>query len=131
MRVARLLNIGVCTLVVFPMLVSLASAHHSTAGMDNKTELSLRGVVVQYVWRNPHVVVQWDVKDETGKVVRWTGQLSSPTTMMQAGMNRESLKIGDEVVIGVNPSKTGEPQCVIRTIKDAAGKVILSRLTPE
>jgi len=113
------------------MLVSRASAHHSTAGMDNKTELALRGVVAQYVWRNPHVIVQWDVKDETGKVVRWTGQLSSPTTMMQAGMNREALKIGDEVIIGVNPSKTGEPQCVIRTIKDAAGKVILSRLTPE
>ncbi len=131
MRVERLLIIAVCTLLVFPMFVSLASAHHSTAGMDSKKELSLRGVVAEYVWRNPHVIVMWDVKDETGQVVRWVGQLSSPTTMIQSGMTRNSLKIGDEVVIGVNPSKTGEPQCVIRTIKDAAGKVILQRLTPE
>src|SRR5437867_1519814 len=97
--------------------VGLATAHHSTAGMDRSKQLSLRGTIAEYVWRNPHVLVIWDVKDANGKVVRWTGQLSSPTTMIQDGMSRSSLKIGDEVIVTANASKAGDPLCVINTIK--------------
>ena len=127
MRVERLLMIAVFTLLVFQMFVGLATAHHSTAGMDRSKEVSLRGVIAEYVWRNPHVLVIWDVKDPSGKVVRWTGQLSSPTTMIQDGMSRTSLKIGDEVVITVNASKAGDPLCVINTIKTTDGKTVLGR----
>ena len=130
MRVERLLTFVVFTLMVFPMFGGLAVAHHSVAGMDTKV-ITLRGVVVEYNWRNPHVFVVIDVKDENGKVLQWSGELSSPTTMMQAGMNRNSLKPGQEVIFTANPSKTGNPLGVIRTITSADGKVILDKLTPQ
>ena len=41
---------------LFTAFASVASAHHSVAGMDNKTELQLKGTVTQFVWRNPYVL---------------------------------------------------------------------------
>jgi hypothetical protein len=118
-------------LIGFSVFAGLAMAHHSVAGYDSKKEISLRGVVAEYNWRNPHVFLTWDVKDESGKLVQWTGELSSPTTMMQLGMSKNSLKPGDEVIITANPSLTGNPLGLIRKITTADGKVIVDKLTPQ
>ena len=131
MRVQRLWAIVAFTVMVFLMFGGLVSAHHSVAGYDSKKEISLRGVIVEYNWRNPHVFVIWDVKDESGQVVQWTGELSSPTTMMQVGMRKDSLKKGDEVIITANPSKTGNLLGVIRKITTADGKIIVDKVTPQ
>ena len=131
MRARRFSAIVVFALIVFPMFVGLASAHHSVAGYDIKKEVTLRGTVVEYVWRNPHVVVVWDVKDENGKVVQWSGEMSSPTSMIQVGMNRNSLKKGDEIIVVANPSKTGNPLSVIRKIELADGRLVVDKLTPQ
>ena len=131
MRVGRLSAIVVFTLIVFAMFGGMVSAHHSVAGYDNKKEVTLRGTVVEFVWRNPHVVVVWDVKDETGKVVQWSGEMNSPTSMIQVGMNRNSLKKGDEIIVVGNPSKTSTPLSVIRKITMADGKLVVDRFTPQ
>jgi len=131
LRVERLVAVLVFTMMVFPMFVDLASAHHSVAGYDSKKEVTLRGVIVEYNWRNPHVFVIWNVKDDSGKVIQWTGELSSPTTMMQLGMSRNSLKSGDEVLVTANPSKTGNPLGVIRKIITPDGKIIVDKVTPQ
>jgi Family of unknown function (DUF6152) len=108
-----------------------ASAHHSVAGYDNKKEVVLKGTVVQFIWRNPHVLLLWDVKDESGKVTQWSGEMNSPTSMIQVGMNRESLKPGDEVVVTINPSKTNNPLAVIRKVTMADGKLVVDRIVPQ
>jgi hypothetical protein len=124
-------------LTVFFVLGLLAAfagaawAHHSVAGFDNKKEVVLKGTVVQFIWRNPHVLLLWDVKDESGKVTQWSGEMNSPTSMIQVGMNRESLKPGDEVVVTINPSKTNNPLAVIRKVTMADGKLVVDRIVPQ
>jgi hypothetical protein len=118
----------VLTLMVFPIVV--VTAHHSVAGYDTQKEVTQRGTVVEYNWKNPHVFVVWSVKDETGKVVQWTGEMNSPTSMMQVGMNRTSLKPGDEIVLVINPSKTGNPLAIIRKVNMADGRLVVDRFTP-
>jgi hypothetical protein len=108
-----------------------ASAHHSVAGFDNKKEVVLKGTVVQFIWRNPHVLLLWDVKDENGKVTQWSGEMNSPTSMIQVGMNRESLKPGDEVLVTINPSKTNNPLAVIRKVTKADGQLVVDRIVPQ
>ena len=109
----------------------LVSAHHSVAGYDTQKEIPLRGTVVEFNWRNPHVFIVWNVKDENGKVVQWTAEMSAPTTMMQLGMNKNSLKPGDEIIAFVNPSKTGNPLSLIRKINMADGKLVVDRVRAE
>jgi len=109
----------------------LASAHHSVAGFDNQKEVVLKGTVSQFIWRNPHVLLEWEVKGEDGKVTKWSGEMNSPTSMIQVGMNRNSLKPGDEVLVVINPSKTGNPLAVIRKINMADGKLVVDRIMPQ
>jgi hypothetical protein len=121
---------GFGLMMIFPT-AGLVSAHHSVAGYDTLKEVALRGTVVEFVWKNPHVFIVWNVKDENGKVVPWTAEMSAPTTMMQLGMNRSSLKPGDEIIAFVNPSKTGNPLSLIRKITTANGKLVVDRVRAE
>ena len=45
-----------------------ASAHHSRAGYDQAKDklTTLNGVIAEVIWRNPHVYLTWDSKDEKG-----------------------------------------------------------------
>jgi Family of unknown function (DUF6152) len=68
-------------LSVSPMLNRPVLAHHSTAAYQEQ-EVVQKGTVVEYDWGNPHVVVVWDVKDESGNTVRWTGGLASVSSLL-------------------------------------------------
>ena len=112
-------------LVAFPILNTPVVAHHGTA-LWSANEITLKGTVVEYVWRNPHALVIWDVKDDKGNVVQWTGELASPETLMgDGGMTKNTLKPGDEVIIYVRPAKSGAPHSVIDQIKRADGTMVL------
>src|SRR5881227_1823596 len=80
------------------------SAHHGRAGYDTKGQgVTLRGVVTEYKWINPHVFLNWNVKNEKGEIVEWTGEFSSPTTMISEGMGKTTFKPGDEIIATVIP----------------------------
>jgi len=117
----------VLTLILIVMFGSLAAAHHSIAGFDNKKEVSMRGTVVEFRWRNPHIIILWQAKDASGNSVQWSGEMASPTTMMQLGMNRNSLKQGDEIDVSYHPTLTNEPLALVTKIVRADGKVIVDR----
>ena len=130
MRVQRLSAFAAFVLMVV-MCGGMLSAHHSVAGYDTEKQVEQRATIVEYNWRNPHVFVVWNVKDQNGKVVKWAGEMNSPTSMMQVGMNKNSLKVGDEVIITINPSKTANPLGIIRKITTPDGKIIVDRFTPQ
>jgi hypothetical protein len=130
MKVKQALSI-VFALGFSAAFAGVASAHHSIAGMDTSKEVVLKGTVAQYIWRNPHVLLLWDVKDASGKVTQWSGEMNSPTSMIQVGMNKNSLKPGDEVVVSVNPSRTGTPIAIIQKITMADGKLVVDRIMPQ
>src|SRR5436190_7979439 len=129
MRIRAALTAG---MLLFALSIdrSLLFGHHSTAGYDRSKESQLRGTVVELRWRNPHTFVVWDVKGSDGKTVQWTGEMNSPFSMMSAGMNRNSLKSGDEVIITMSPSRSGNPNGVVRKITMVDGKVVVD-FTPQ
>lgn len=124
MRIQRLAAVAVFV-SVFAMLGGLVSGHHSTAGYDKSKTLPLKGTVSEWVWRNPHCILIWDVKDADGKVQRWYGEMQSPISNTGMGLNRNSFKPGDELIVTVNPGANG--QALVLTIADGQGKMILER----
>jgi hypothetical protein len=122
----RMLVIGAlgCSMLL-PMLSKPALAHHGSSAFSNGLT-ELKGTVVEYIWRNPHVLVVWDVKGDDGKVVQWTGELASPESMMaDASLTKDSLKPGDEVIMCVKAAKSGAPHSVVSTIKKADGTTVV------
>jgi flagellar biosynthesis/type III secretory pathway M-ring protein FliF/YscJ len=125
MRLQRALAVGLALVVVFSTLNGVVLAHHSRAHYG-KAESTTKGVVVEYKWRNPHVFVVWNVKDQSGKTTQWTGELASVTSMIADGMTKDSLKPGDEIVVVANPSTNpGSTEAAIRKITKADGTVVI------
>jgi len=94
-QIAKRFAIG---LLVALALAGVVLAHHGRAGYANEIQ-TVKGTVADVQWKNPHVFIGFDVKDDKGNVVHWLAELSSPATMLAAGMSRTTLKTGDEVVI--------------------------------
>jgi hypothetical protein len=109
------------------LLGAAASAHHSRAGYDPaKDHLATQnGVVAEVQWRNPHVFLIWDVKDDKGTLVHWTGEFSSPTTMLSEGMSRNTFKAGDPITVTFMPAKAGTPYGLVIKIVRPDGQVVI------
>jgi hypothetical protein len=107
------------------MFSSVASAHHSRAHYGNN-EMTTTGTVVEYKWRNPHVFVVWEAKDQTGKSTQWVGEMASVTSMIADGMTKDSLKPGDQITVSAFPSKNpGSTEALIKKITKANGTVVV------
>jgi hypothetical protein len=104
-------------------------AHHGNAAYDAKSQITLKGTVTQWVWANPHCVIQFDVTDESGQVVHWSAETENPTTMTHQGWSRQSFKPGDQITLTVITVKNGKPigrivEAVLANGQRLAGRVI-------
>jgi len=82
-------------------------AHHSIgATYDGTKEIKLDGKLVQFLFRNPHSFVHIEAPDEKGDMQRWAVEWGGAGALGGQGVNRDTLKIGDQVVITGNPSRT-------------------------
>jgi len=111
-------------LLAVTLLSGAVFAHHSRAQYGNE-EMTTTGTVVQYQWRNPHVYVVWEVKDQ-GKATHWVGEMASVTSMIADGMTKDSLKAGDSITVVAFPSKiAGSAEALIKKITRADGTVVI------
>jgi len=115
-------------LFVLSVLAAPLYAHHGrSATYDMKKRVTLKGTVARVDWRNPHVVIWMDVKDETGKVVTWGFENAGVSQLAQEGYNRNTLKVGQEITAVVNPAANGAPAAIIVKVILADGSEIMSR----
>ena len=98
---------------------SAAYAHHSYAATyDVNREITLQGKIVQFVYRNPHSFVHVTAAGENGATERWAVEWSGTTQLNNAGVTKESLKVGDVVVIRARPSRVpGEFRALMLNLK--------------
>ena len=103
-------TIGVLALIVGFLSVPVQLfAHHGTAVFDTKKILTMKGIVTEWDWFNPHCLLQFDVKNESGQVVRWTAETQNPANMVYKGWRKTSFKPGDEITVTLVPTKNGQP----------------------
>jgi hypothetical protein len=104
------------TLAVLGALIGVAAAiqtvaaHHSAAMFDQSRLETLTGVVVELRWTNPHVtmLVTGTVKDGE-QPSDWLMETTSPGNLMRvSGWGRNSVKVGDKVVIEMAPLRDPE-----------------------
>ena len=84
-------------------------AHHGGAFYDETKVVMVKGVVTDWVWSNPHCLLNFDVKDDKGNTVHWTAEVSNPPDMVARGWSRKMFKMGDDVTISMVVAKNGEP----------------------
>lgn len=82
-------------------------AHHGGAAYDTDKKVTVKGTVTDWLWSNPHCILQLDASDDSGQVAHWVLETENPSSMIRSGWIKDSLKIGDEVSVVVVPPKTG------------------------
>ena len=101
-----------------------ASAHHGNAAFSDKLTEFKSVTVTKFAWANPHCLVEFDAKDDKGKVVNWSAESGSPEALRLTGWNKSSLKPGDIITIYVHTSKTGAPAGRLTKVVLADGTVL-------
>ena len=108
-----------CAMAMGLAAVEIGEAHHGSAAYG-ETTVTLSGIVTEFKFVNPHVLVLWDVKDESGALQHWSGERSGPNSMArERGWNRNTIKPGDQVTI------TGRP-AINRSHTMAISKILLN-----
>jgi hypothetical protein len=91
------------------LLISIpVLAHHGASEYDMTKIVSMSGTVKELQFVNPHTLLTFTVKDDSGKVSEWEGELPSPNLLSRRGWSRSTLKPGDQVTIIGAPAKNGE-----------------------
>jgi len=83
-------------------------AHHAfSAEFDADKPLKLEGTLVKTEWVNPHAWLHIEVKKPDGKSEVWMIEGGTPNTLMRRGISRDSLKIGEAIVVTGYQAKDG------------------------
>src|SRR5262249_11894129 len=86
-----------------------AGAHHSSAATyDLNKDVQLEGKIVQILLRKPHSFLHIEAPGRDAAVQRWSLEWRSIGSLDQQGVKRDTLKVGDLVVITMNPSRTAD-----------------------
>jgi hypothetical protein len=96
-----------------------ARAHHTYgATYDVSREIKLEGTLVQFVFRNPHTFVHMQAPDENGVKQRWAIEWSGTAQLANNGITRDTLHVGDAVVVVGRPSRVaGEYRVLMVSLK--------------
>ena len=100
-----------------------AVAHHAfAADFDVNQPISLTGSVSKIEWVNPHSWIHIDVKGSDGKMVTWAIETVGPNALFRRGWKRDTLKIGDTIVVDGFKAKNGQPVANGRTVHLSTGQ---------
>jgi hypothetical protein len=99
-------------------------AHHAWP-VDRSKEVTVKGTVAGFNWANPHVMIDLEVKADSGKVERWNVGGPSTERMSGNGWDKNTLKPGD-VITGIGYRFTDGSNIVqLQKIVMANGKELL------
>jgi hypothetical protein len=83
-----------------------ASGHHAFAAsyLEDQT-VSIEGELVELDYRNPHAWVHIAARDNNSRVQRVSAEWSNPGRLKQQGIDKDTLKPGDRLVVTGSPSR--------------------------
>jgi hypothetical protein len=91
-------NLGIVAFLGGLLAISVPlSAHHGGASFDTTKTVTVKGIVTDFIWTNPHVLLRLDVKEANGTVTNWVVEVWNPITQTNRGWSRTTFKAGDEL----------------------------------
>jgi hypothetical protein len=97
-------------------------AHHGNSAYDMSKTVPMKATVTKFEYSNPHTQVYYDVTDDKGNVEHWVAETTNPAMLNRVGWSRDTLKVGDQVVLFVNPNKVGAKITFLQKVVFSDGK---------
>lgn len=93
-------------------------AHHAVASVyDLNTEVVLQGQLTKLNFRNPHSNLLFEVQNADGTTTEWVLTTASTAVLTRAGVDRDSIKPGENLKITILPARNGNPAGFIRRLE--------------
>lgn len=108
-----------------------AAAHHGTGvSYDASKPITLQATVTEFHYANPHPQLFFDVTNDTGEVVHWSGEFyPNPSQLQQGGWGKRrseaALAPGTKITITLAPSRAGTKVGAILKLLNEKGDVLL------
>ena len=101
---------------------AISGAHHGYTAFDTSAEVTLKGVVSDFHFTNPHCVIELDVRDDNGETRTWKAELTSANRLVLKGWNEASIQSGDQLAITGFRAKNGAPSLWVTKVRMADGR---------
>jgi len=117
--------------VALALIGTPAFAHHGTGvSYDASKPVTFKATVTEFRYANPHPQLYFDVTDEKGNVVHWSGEFyPNPAQLIQGGWGRKrseaALQYGTKINITLAPSRAGTPVGAILSLQNEKGETIM------
>ena len=106
----------------FFLMATIATAHHSTAGIyDSSKTVEITGVVKTIHWRNPHGQIVLNVRDSSGKTVPWEIETPAIVVLRILGIGQDFISVGDRITVAGAPARRNSPAMNGRNILLSSG----------
>lgn len=102
-------------------------AHHGNASFDTDKKLTMKGIVTEWVWANPHCFLKFDVTDDKGTLAHWVAETSNPSDMSNLGWSKQTFKPDDQITVTLEPVKSGQPVGRVMQVVLASGQTLGTR----
>jgi Family of unknown function (DUF6152) len=79
------------------LLTTTLTAHHGWSDYDQTKTLTLKGVIREMSYSNPHGMIRLQESGDNGK--SWTAVLAPPSRMTTRGLTEEMLKTGTSATV--------------------------------
>jgi hypothetical protein len=92
--------------VVFLLSGAALAAHHSVpVNFDQTKVITIKGLLTEIAWINPHSRFRMDVKQDDGSTLEWLVEMGAINTMRRAGFQTDKFALGDEISVTGNPGR--------------------------
>ena len=119
---------AILLLVTAVVVVSVpVFAHHGNALYSGEA-VTIKGVVTEWLWINPHSFLKVDVTDDKGNVTHWICENQAPSTLINFGYTAKTFKAGDVVTVVMGATSKTVPVGRINRVILANGYVMRSEV---
>jgi len=106
----------VAALLMVPVLVERAQAHHGAGRYDTSKKVVLEGRLTRLDFVNPHSYVYFDVVGADGKVVPMKCEMRSATTLRRSGWSPEMFVPGAAIKVTGSAHRDDPTACTVDTL---------------
>jgi hypothetical protein len=118
----RIIALSAAMAVLFSAIPAMS--HHSNSAYEVEKVITVKGVVKEWKWTNPHTWLYLTVDDGKGGKTEWACEGRAPGVLGRIGWDRVVLKPGEKVTVHMSPAKDGTHVGIIARVDKEDGTIL-------
>ena len=95
-------------------------SHHSVSAIFNSdAPIEIEGVVTDFIFRNPHMLIRLNQTSPEGSTTEWLVEAAAATTYRRTGWDDQTLQAGDLIRVRGASTHDGSPMMTLSDIQRA------------